>query len=44
MGTPFLRLITLQGHATPPGSLQLTKIERRQAAYKPVALTLRHVQ
>ena len=27
-----------------PASLQLIKIERRQAAYKPVALTLRHVQ
>ena len=27
-----------------PVNLQLKKIERRQAAYKPVALTLRHVQ
>ena len=44
MGTPFLRRITLQGHATPASKSSAKKIERRQAAYKPVALTLRHVQ
>jgi hypothetical protein len=44
MGTPFLRRITLQDHATPAGKSSAIKIERRQAAYKPVALTLRHVQ
>src|SRR5437870_11969248 len=44
MGTPFLRRITLQGVPPLPVNLQLTKKERRQAAYKPVALTLRHVQ
>jgi len=44
MDTPFLRRITLQGHATPAGNSSAIKIERRQAAHKPVALTLRHVQ
>lgn len=43
-GTPFLRRITLRGMPPLPLSLQLLKIERRQAAYKPVALTLRQVQ
>jgi len=41
--TPFLRRITLQGHATPASISSAIRIERRQAAYKPVALTLRHV-
>ena len=46
MGTPFLRRITLQGHATPASnsSAKIIEIERRQAAYKSVALTLRHIQ
>jgi hypothetical protein len=44
MGTPFLRRITLQGMPTPASKSSPIKIERRQAAYKPVALTLRHVQ
>ena len=43
-GHPVPPVNYASGRATPASKSSAIKIQRRQAAYKPVALTLRHVQ